>query len=85
MPRWARVCIAIVGVLVAVAVAYGQTSDLERRIDRLEDMRPDARLTAIETRLNTLEDVGKGILIALGVQILLSGLSLKAGTGKKGG
>lgn len=50
--------------------------DLERRLSIVEDARPDARLSAIEARLNNIESVMQGLLVAVAAQIIVSGFQI---------
>lgn len=77
--------LVLVGLL---AVAWGwprlaaQSTDHDRRIDRLENIQAERRLSVLESRLDSIETVGKGILIAVAAQLLLSGLQLRP-TGRR--
>lgn len=76
--RRAASCFLLFFMLGLVAsVAYARAQDLERRLDNLEAVQSERRLTAIETRLETIDSVGKGILVIVAAQLLLQGLGLK--------
>lgn len=70
---WCLLCF-VVAMLVSVKVG-GQ--DLERRIKLQEDIRADTRLTAIETRLDSIEFIGKAILVAVIGQLVLNGMNFR--------
>ena len=64
-----------------------QVQDLTRRMDILEGMRVDARLTELATlhhasasRIDKLENLGWSILGVVCAQLLLQGMSLKRGS-----
>lgn len=68
----------------ATQLAYAQASDTDRRLGALEAMRADARLATVEARfdaldkrLDKLESLGLGIVGAVGMQLLVSALSLR--------
>jgi hypothetical protein len=64
-------------VIWATGLTGAAQTETDRRIAALEALRPDARLTAIEARLENVEYFGRWILGAIGAQIVASGLVLK--------
>lgn len=80
--RWVRYGVAGAGVVLALTLVMpvlAQPTDVERRVTSLENLRPDARLSQIETRLDTIERVMWGILVAVATQIVVGGLTFKRG------
>jgi hypothetical protein len=87
----AAVSLALVYLFVPFILAT-QISDLEttHRLAVLEGVKADTRLTAIETRLDgiersnsVVERIGIGILIVVGGQLTLSGLTLRSTSSRR--
>ncbi len=74
---WGSFALVFVALGVLVAPLVGQTADLERRVAEQESIHADRRLSVIETRLDSIEFLGRGILLTVGGQLLLNGLALK--------
>lgn len=78
---------------VSVALGFAQVDrdrwttyeqrEIERRLSDLEGLRPDARLSVMENRLDRVEQILYGVLIIAIGQLVLSGLSFKQS--RKGG
>ena len=62
----------ILGMLLA---APSRAQDLDRRVVTLEDAHADRRLSVIETRLDSIEYLGKGILLAVASQLAINGFN----------
>lgn len=79
LQQWgAWACLVLLVSLVSgVARAQVTPDELTRRIQNLEGAHADNRMTAIETRLDTLEYIGKGILVIVAAQLVLNGLNLR--------
>jgi hypothetical protein len=60
-----------------VWVTPGRGQDLDRRVQTLEEAHPDRRLSVIETRLDSIEYIGKGILVVVLAQLALKGLEFR--------
>lgn len=79
-PPRMQVVLMLVGLL-AVAWAWptiaAQSADQDRRLHNLESIGAERRLAVLENRLDNIETVGKGILIAVAAQLLLSGLQMR--------
>lgn len=52
-------------------------SDIDRRIAAIEEVHPDRRLSVVETRLDSIEFLGKAILTGVLGQLVLQGLNLR--------
>lgn len=70
---WCLLCF-VAAMLISVKVG-GQ--DLERRIKIQEDVRADTRLATLETRLDSIEFLGKAILVAVIGQLVLNGMNFR--------
>lgn len=51
--------------------------DLERRLQEQEAVHADRRLSVIETRLDSIEFLGRGILLTVAGQLVLNGLAFR--------
>lgn len=63
--------------------AVTMAQDIDRRLERLEDTHADVRLAKLETRLESIDAVLKGVLIAVVVQIVVSGIGLRQQKGNR--
>lgn len=76
--RRGSACVLLLFMLCMVAsVAYARAQDLERRVDNLEAVQADRRLSIMETRIDTIDGVGKGILVVVATQLILQAFGLK--------
>ncbi len=55
---------------------FAQT-DVERRVKELEEVHSDRRLSVVETRLDSIEFLGKAILTGVIGQLVLQGLNFR--------
>lgn len=69
--------------LIVVSAVYAQQTDFDRRMAEQEAVHAEQRLTRLETRLDGLMNVGTGILIIVGAQLVMSGLNLRARKGER--
>lgn len=60
-----------------VTIPSAQSLDVERRLNALEEIKTDKRLAVLESRLDSLETVGRGTLMAVVTQLLLSGIEIR--------
>jgi len=67
--------LGLMGLLGLTALVYAQ-SDVDRRIADIERVEAGSRLARIETRIDSLESIGKGVVTILAGQLLLSGLGM---------
>lgn len=80
---WAAIVLLVMlFVLVCYSSLYAQIvppidSEIQRRVRAIEAMHPEARLGIIETRLDNIEWVGKGILTIVAGQLILSAMDMR--------
>lgn len=68
-----------VGILLAMgAIDIRAQADIERRITEIEQVHPDRRLSIVETRLDSIEFLGKAILTGVIGQLVLQGLNFRS-------
>lgn len=85
------VCVLVVAGLLTIFEPWNVLSaqtDVDRRLQTLENVRADARLASIETRLtdfdrrlDSIESIGKGILVVVFGQLAIAAIALR---GRKG-
>lgn len=73
--------IAAFALVVAYPLAQGE-ADLTRRVAALETVDSSVRLAKLETRLDSIESIVKGVLICVLGQLVLSGVGLSRQRGK---
>ena len=68
--------ILIIGLLAccSFAISAKQSDYLEQRVSGLESVRSDARIAAVEARLDNIENINIGIFGGVLVQLLLTSL-----------
>lgn len=69
--------------LVVVSAVHAQQTDFDRRMSEQEAIHAEQRLTRLETRLDGLTNIGTGILVVVGAQLLMSGLNLRSRKGER--
>jgi len=74
---WGAWLLALI-LLGLLSSGVGRTQELDRRVQKLEDDHADRRLVLIELRLDNIEFLGKGILLAVIGQLVLHGWELRA-------
>ena len=78
--RYWVICMVITIGLVAVCYGWSAmaqpVTDIERRLSVLEAVDIASRLAVLEQRMNGLDTIGRGILIAVAAQLLVSGFQL---------
>lgn len=52
---------------------------MERRMQAMESMQIERRLTAMETRLESIETIGRGVIVVVVAQLVLGGLAMRKG------
>lgn len=73
--------IASLALIVAYPLAQADV-DLTRRVAALETVDSSVRLAKLETRLDSIESIVKGVLICVLGQLVLSGVGLSRQRGK---
>ena len=69
----------LLGLLASVLlIAPLRGQDIERRVSELEQAHPDRRLSVIEAKLENLDFIGRGVLIAVGGQLILTVFDLRS-------
>lgn len=68
----------VAALLVMGAIDIKAQADIERRVAAIEDVHPDRRLSIVETRLDSIEFLGKAILTGVIGQLVLQGLNFRS-------